>query len=110
MRFTELAMGAHALELQASLSGLPGKFHRRQIKGRDYWYFGYRDIDGRGRILQAACLVKYFLATGRQAEFNAAWRDALARGKGWQARVRQGQKALLRGAPDLADKALWHAS
>ena len=41
---------------------------------------------------------------------DAAWRDALGRGKGWQARALQGQKALLRGAPDLADEALWHAA
>lgn len=61
-------------------------------------------------ILQAACLVEHFLATGHQAEFNAAWRDALARGKSWQARALQGQKALLRGAPDLADGALLNAA
>lgn len=62
MRFTELAMGAqtayselmeqaHAPKLQVSLNGLPGKFHQRQIKGRGYWYFGYQDIDGRGRMV-----------------------------------------------------------
>lgn len=61
MHFTELSLGAqtayaevmdqaHSLELQASLSNLPGAFHQRQIKGRTYWYFGYRDIDGRGRM------------------------------------------------------------
>lgn len=76
--------------------------------------YGERPVSQRAKagkdILQAACLVEYFLATGRQAEFNAAWRDALGRGKGWQARALQGQKALLRGAPDLADEALWHAA
>lgn len=76
--------------------------------------YGERPVSQRAKagkdILQAACLVEYFLATGRQAEFNAAWRDALSRGKGWQARIRQGQKALLRAAPDLTDEALWRAA
>lgn len=76
--------------------------------------YGERPVSQRAKagkdILQAACLVEYFLATGRQTEFNTAWRDALSRGKGWQARIRQGQKALLRAAPDLTDEALWRAA
>lgn len=61
MRFRELSLGAQtayaemsdqvqALELQTSLAGLPGSFHKRQIKGHTYWYFGYRDIDGKQRM------------------------------------------------------------
>jgi len=62
MRYRELSLGAQtayaeladqvqAQELQTSLAGLPGTFHRRAIKGKDYWYFGYRDMDGRGRMV-----------------------------------------------------------
>lgn len=58
-------------------------------------------------LLQAASLLGYFLETGQSLIFNAAWRDALARGKGWQARAIQGKKALLRSAPELAVDTLW---
>ena len=62
MRFTELSLNAQTAyaeladqvqspEMQTSLAGLPGTFHRRTLKGRDYWYFGYRDIDGIGRMV-----------------------------------------------------------
>jgi len=46
-------------------------------------------------LLQAASLISYFVESGQSPVFNTAWRDALARGKGWQARAIQGKKALL---------------
>lgn len=49
--YAELADQVQTQELQVSLAGLPGAFHRRAIKGKDYWYFGYRDMDGRGRMV-----------------------------------------------------------
>ncbi len=49
--YAELSEQAHAIELQAALSGFPGAFHKRSIKGREYWYFGYRDINGKGRMV-----------------------------------------------------------
>ncbi|PKO35753.1 MAG: hypothetical protein CVU34_00540 [Betaproteobacteria bacterium HGW-Betaproteobacteria-7] len=58
-------------------------------------------------ILQAASLASYFLENGQADLFNDAWRDAIGRGQGWQARAEQGQQALLRIAPDLAQDALW---
>lgn len=48
--YAETAEQAQTLELQASLSGLPGAFHKRTIKNHTYWYFGYRDIDGKNRM------------------------------------------------------------
>lgn len=62
MRFEELSIGAQtayseilnqaqSLELHAFIGSLPGAFHVRKIKGGRYWYFGYRDIDGRGRMV-----------------------------------------------------------
>lgn len=49
--YAELSDQAQALEMQTSLAGLPGAFHQRRLKDRDYWYFGYRDIDGAGRMI-----------------------------------------------------------
>lgn len=49
--YAELADQVQALEMQTSLAGLSGAFHKRALKGRDYWYFGYRDIDGAGRMV-----------------------------------------------------------
>lgn len=48
--FAETAEQTHTMELHASLSGFPGAFHKRTIKNRVYWYFGYRDFDGGSRM------------------------------------------------------------
>lgn len=76
--------------------------------------YGERPVSQRAKagkdLLQAACLVEYFLETGRQAEFNMAWQDAVSRGKGWKTRAHQGMEALLHVAPDLASDGLWHAA
>jgi len=58
-------------------------------------------------LLQVAALASYFATTGQARIFSAAWRDLLARGKGWQRRARQGRAALLRLAPDTDSPALW---
>lgn len=49
--YAELFEQARALELGDSLAGLTGSFHKLARKGRDYWYFGYRDIDGASRMV-----------------------------------------------------------
>lgn len=48
--YAELSEQTHLVELHAALSGFPGAFHKRTIKGREYWYFGYRDLNGKGRM------------------------------------------------------------
>jgi hypothetical protein len=58
-------------------------------------------------LQQAASLASYFTAMGQEAQFNAAWQDALSRGRGWKARALEGKNALLRMAPDVATPALW---
>ena len=58
-------------------------------------------------LLQAAALAAWFLDNGRSEDFNAAWRDALSRGRGWQQRARQGKQALLAIAPELDLPGLW---
>lgn len=49
--YAELADQVLALEMQDSLGKLSGAFHKRTLKGRAYWYFGYRDVDGSGRMI-----------------------------------------------------------
>ena len=58
-------------------------------------------------LLQAAGLASYFSRTGQVEVFNAAWRDALARGRVWRARALRGKKALLRVASDVNVAGLW---
>ena len=73
--------------------------------------FGERDAASRVKavkdIAQSAALAEWHLTNDQAAEFNAAWNDALARGKGWTQRARQGQRALVARHPALADAALW---
>lgn len=73
--------------------------------------FGERPVSERTKaakdLLHAASLVSYFLENGQEGVFNAAWRDAVGRGKGWRLRAELGRKAMLRLAPELANKALW---
>jgi hypothetical protein len=58
-------------------------------------------------LLQAAGLAAYFAHTGQAGMFNAAWRDAIARGRGWRERAMRGKAALLKLAPELNLPELW---
>lgn len=58
-------------------------------------------------LLQAACLADYHARSGEAAAFNAAWRDAVGRGRGWKSRALEGKRALLRLAPELDLPELW---
>ncbi|TAK71653.1 MAG: hypothetical protein EPO19_04240 [Betaproteobacteria bacterium] len=73
--------------------------------------YGERPVAERAKaakdILQATVLAEYFAQSGQARAFNQAWRDALGRGPGWRRRALQGQKALLRLAPELGIPALW---
>lgn len=73
--------------------------------------YGERPVQQRVKatkdLLQAASLADYFRQNGQEDVFNAAWRDAIGRGKGWRERVLQGRDALLRIAPELAIETLW---
>ena len=73
--------------------------------------YGERPVSERVKatkdLLQAASLASYFLEVGQASVFNEAWRDAIGRGKGWKARALQGQKALLKIAPEVSADALW---
>jgi len=73
--------------------------------------FGERPVSERPKsrkdLLQAASLISYFLESGQGDVFNAAWIDALRRGKGWASRAIHGRDALLAIAPDLSKDGLW---
>jgi hypothetical protein len=73
--------------------------------------YGERPVTERTKatkdLLQAASVASYFLENEQAELFNSAWRDALGRGKNWQKRAEEGQRALLRLAPELADDRLW---
>ncbi|MDK9704683.1 MAG: hypothetical protein OEL20_16260 [Sulfuritalea sp.] len=58
-------------------------------------------------LLQAASLASFFMDNHQADVFNAAWRDAIGRGKGWRARALKGKAVLLRLAPELDQPALW---
>lgn len=72
---------------------------------------GERPVEQRTKaakdLLQAAGLAGYFLHSDQTDVFNAAWRDAIGRGKGWQTRARKGRAALLKIAPELSSDDLW---
>jgi hypothetical protein len=49
--YAELLDTASAQELTRSIAQLNGSFASKDVKGRKYWYFQYRDIDGKVRQL-----------------------------------------------------------
>ena len=73
--------------------------------------YGERPLSERAKstkdLLQAACLASYFTQTDQIEIFNAAWRDALGRGKGWRQRALKGKRALMLLAPEAHVPALW---
>ena len=73
--------------------------------------YGERPVSQRTKatkdLLQAAALASWFAASSQTRAFNRAWRDLISRGRGWQARAKQGREGLLRLAGDLDIPALW---
>ena len=47
--FAELFEQALAATLNRSVSDLPGSFNKKTVKGRDYWYWQVRDLEGVNR-------------------------------------------------------------
>jgi hypothetical protein len=48
--YAELAEQTRTFELTNALAGLVGTFQKLTRKGRAYWYFAYRDLDGKLRM------------------------------------------------------------
>ena len=51
--YAELFVVVRAHDLHRSVSDLNGSFASKEVKGRKYWYFQFRDIDGRVRQIYA---------------------------------------------------------
>lgn len=49
--YAQLADVAMSLELDRSIAHLHGSFSQKTVQGSAYWYFSYRDLDGRLRQL-----------------------------------------------------------
>src|SRR5258706_15074402 len=49
--YAELLQNARTQELTRTVATLNGSFSAKSVKGRTYWYFAYRDVDGRVRQL-----------------------------------------------------------
>jgi hypothetical protein len=49
--YAELFSQTQAFEIDNALGGLVGAFHRRTLKGREYWYFASRDMDQKLRMV-----------------------------------------------------------
>src|SRR5688500_14777331 len=48
--YAELAEQTRTFETTNALAGLVGSFHKLTRKGRDYWYFAFRDLTGKVRM------------------------------------------------------------
>src|SRR5215470_8762816 len=44
--YAELLESARAQDLHRSIANLSGSFASKQVKGRKYWYYQYREVDG----------------------------------------------------------------
>ena len=98
MRFTELTLAAQTayaevaeqtrtFEMTNALAGLSGSFHKLNRKGQDYWYFAYRDLDQRVRMVymgpdedRIRKLVERFGKTRRRKPLAAQAGSAIALG------------------------------
>jgi hypothetical protein len=49
--YAELLDQAQSLEMQRQIGHLTGSFHKKEIKGRVYWYFAYRDVDAKHHMV-----------------------------------------------------------
>jgi hypothetical protein len=47
--YADLFDSALALSLSSTIAGLNGSFGKKKVHGKNYWYFQYRDIDGKGK-------------------------------------------------------------
>lgn len=67
--------------------------------------YGERPVRDRTKatkdLLQAAAIIEWCLDNDRREELEAAWSDAIGRGRGWKARASEGRAALLKQAQQL---------
>jgi hypothetical protein len=85
--YAELAEQARSFELAGALAGLVGSFHKLDRKGQPYWYFAFRDLDGKVRMSyvgpddeRVRALVKRFRETRRPKALEPQARSTIALG------------------------------
>src|SRR3954452_5108065 len=85
--YAELAEQTRAFELSNALAGLVGSFQKLERKGRAYWYFAYRDLDSKVRMVyvgpdddRVRALVERFDRARGSRRLAPQARAALARG------------------------------
>lgn len=85
--YAELAEQTRNFELHSALSGLTGSFQKLTRKQKDYWYFAYRDLNQKVRMMyvgpdeeRVRALVERFRATRRAKPLTPAVRSAVALG------------------------------
>lgn len=44
--YAQVLDAAHAADMARTVADLPGTFARKQVKGRDYWYYQFMDVSG----------------------------------------------------------------
>jgi hypothetical protein len=72
--YAELFESARAQELHRSVANLSGNFASKTVKGRLYWYYQYRDVDGSVRQLYVGpdtAEVKALMARAREKPTKA---------------------------------------
>jgi hypothetical protein len=98
MRFSELNLSAHTayaelfeqargFEMTSSLGGLKGSFQKLERKGKQYWYFAYRDPDQKTRMayvgpddMRVQQLIDRFAQMRQDKPLAPAARSAIALG------------------------------
>lgn len=85
--YAELAEQTRAFELTNALAGLVGSFQKLTRKGQNYWYFAYRDLDRKVRMVyvgpddeRVRALVKRFAQVRRDKPLAPQAQAALALG------------------------------
>ena len=85
--YAELLSQTQAFARDNALAGLVGAFHKRTIKRKAYWYFGYRDMDQKLRMPyvgpdseRVQALVQRFAETRRHKPLAPPARMAIAAG------------------------------
>lgn len=85
--YAQLLDATHGAELTRTVAHLHGTFARKQVRGRDYWYFQYTEISGKVRQVyvgpeneRVQALIDAHAAGGPTQALEALARSALALG------------------------------
>jgi len=92
--YAELAEQTRTFETVNALGALAGSFQKLARKGRDYWYFAFRDLDGKVRLSYV----------GPDDERTRALVDRFRQARGSKPLAPQAKAAIALGCAPLAPK------